>query len=70
MKAEGQARVEPPRNPRCASLELCTCTAGWEMPMVRGDGQPTGDKSIHWDVARTCFPACVLLCFLVAALHP
>ena len=25
MKAEGQARLEPPKNPGCASLDLCAC---------------------------------------------
>ena len=28
MKAEGQARLEPPRNTGCVSRDLCVCAAG------------------------------------------
>ena len=41
MKAEGQARLEPPRNPGRASLDLCTCAIGCRVHMVRGDGHVT-----------------------------
>ena len=34
MKAQGQARLEPPRNPGCATLDLCVCAAGCKMHMV------------------------------------
>ena len=70
MKAGHQARLEPPRNPGCASLDLCTCAAGCGMHMVRGNGQPTGGSNRHRDGASHCFAACVLLCSLVAGLHP
>ena len=70
MKAEGQARLEPPRNLGHASLDLCTCATGCRVHMVRGDGQPTGTKNGHRDGASSCFAACVLLCYLVAVLHP
>ena len=70
MKAEGQARLEPPRNPSYVSIKLCTCVAGCEVHMVQGDGQPTGGGKIHRDGANSCFAACVQLCYLVAALHP
>ena len=29
MKAEGQARLESPRNPGCESTDLCVCVVGW-----------------------------------------
>ena len=70
MKAEGKARLEPPRNPGYASLDLCTCAAGCGVHMVRGDGRPTCDGNRHRDGASSCFAACVLLCYLVAVLHP
>ena len=34
MKAEGQARLEPPKNPCCASLDLRACPAGCREHMV------------------------------------
>ena len=70
MKAEGPARLEPTRNPGCASFDLCACAASCGMHMVRRDGQPTGDRNGHRDGASSCFAACVVLCYLVAALHP
>ena len=70
MKAKGQTRLEPPRNPGCASLDLCACAAGCGMHMVRGNGQPTGDRKERREGASSCFAACVLLSYLVAALHP
>ena len=70
MKAEGQARLELPRNPCCASLDLCTCATGCRVYMVRGDEQSKGTRDGHRDGASTCFAACMLLCFLAAALHP
>ena len=65
LKAEGLARLEPPENPSCASLEFCTCAAGCEMHIVRGDGQPTGGGKIRRDGASSCLSACALLCYLV-----
>ena len=70
MKAEGQARMEPPRNPGRTSLDLCTCATGCRVHMVRGDAQPTGARNACRDGASSCFAACVLLCYLEAALHP
>ena len=62
MKAEGQARLEPPINPGCAFLDLCTCAARCGMHMVRWDGQPTGGSKRHRDGTSSCFAACMLLC--------
>ena len=70
MKAEGQARLEPPKKLASASLELCTCTASCEMHRVQRDGQPKDGGYVHRDGASSCFAACVLLCYLVAVLHP
>ena len=70
MKAEGQARLELPRNPGCASLDLCTCATSCRVYMIRGVEQSKGTRDGHRDGARSCFAACTLLCFLVAALHP
>ena len=70
MKAQGQARLEPPRNPRCVSTGLCACAASCGMHSVRGDERPKGGGSGCRKGARSCFAACELLCNLVAALHP
>ena len=70
MKAEGQARLEPPRNPGCVSTGLCACAAGCGMHMVGGDDRPKGGGNGPRKGARSCFAACVLLCYFVAALHP
>ena len=42
MKAEGQARLEPPTNPSCVSTGLCVCAAGCGMHTVRGNECPNG----------------------------
>ena len=42
MKAEGQARLEPPKNPGCVSTGLCACATGCRMHRVRGDKSPKG----------------------------
>ena len=68
MKAEGQARLELPRNPGCASLDLCTCATGCRVHMVRGDETSKDTRGGHRDGVSSCFAACMLLCFLVAAL--
>ena len=70
MKGEGQARLEPPRNPSCVSRGLCACAAGCGMHMVRGDERPKGGGNGRRKGARSCFAACVLPGSLVAALPP
>ena len=70
MKAKGQARLELRGNPGCASLDLCTCATGCTVHMVGGDETSKGTRGGHRDGASTCFAACMVLCFLVAALHP
>ena len=70
MKAEGQARLELPGNPGCASLDLCMCATGCRVHMIRGDGHPKGTRDGNRDGATSCFTACMLLCFLAATLHP
>ena len=45
MKAEGQARLEPPRNPGWVSTDLCVCAAGCGIHRVRGDECPNGGGS-------------------------
>ena len=68
MKAEGEARLEPPRNPGYASTGYCMLAVGYmesrvvDVSTVAEIREPQG--------ARSCFAACVLLCTLVAALHP
>ena len=66
MRAEGQARLKRPRNPGCVSADLCVCATGCGIHRVGGDKRPNG---VH-ECARSCFAACMLLCNLVAALHP
>ena len=70
MKAKGQARLEPPRTPGHASLDLCTCATGCRVHMVRGDGPLSGTRNGRRAGASSCFAACVLLCYLEAPLHP
>ena len=68
MKAEGQARLEPPRNPGYASTGYCMLAVGYVgsrvvvVSIVAGVHNQRGVCS--------CFAACVLLCTLVAALRP
>ena len=45
MKAEGQARLEPPRNPGCVSTDYCVCAAGSGLHGVRGGGRLHGGGS-------------------------
>ena len=42
MKAEGQARLEPPRNPGYVSTGCCVCAAGSGLHGVRGGGRLHG----------------------------
>ena len=85
MKAEGQARLEPPRNPGYASMGycmlavgymesgvvgICVWAAGSGLREVTGDGRLHGGGGTRTTGARSCFAACLLLCTLVAALHP
>ena len=84
MKAEGQARLEPPRHPRCASkgyyvLAWDMRSQGWwvftsTQLTVDYVGSRVLDVSTVAGVheqrrVRSCFAACVLLCVLVAALR-
>ena len=70
MKAEHQARLEPRRNRGYVSTGICGCAAVCGMHRVRGQQCPNGGGSGRRKGARSCFAACVLLCNLVAALHP
>ena len=67
MKAEGQARLEPPINPGYASTGYCMLAVGYmESGVV---GVSTVAEVREQQGARSCFAACVLLCTLVAVLH-
>ena len=68
MKAEGQAKLEPPRNPGYVSTGSCVCAAGSGLHGVVDVS--TVAEVREQQGARSCFAACVLLCTLVAALHP
>ena len=70
MKAEGQARLELPRNPGSTSMDFCMCDTGCRVHVRRGDGTSKDFRGGHLDGASSCFAACMLLCILVAALHP
>ena len=70
MKAEGHARLEPPGNSGCVSTDLCVCAGGCGIHTVLGDECPNGGGNGLPTRTRSCFAACVLLCNLVAALHP
>ena len=86
MKAEGQARLEPPRNPSHATMGYCMlavgyvesgvvgkyeCAAGNGLRGVTGGGRLHGVLAVREQRGvRSCFAACVLLCTLVAALRP
>ena len=70
MKAEGQARLELPRNPGYTSMDFCMFDTGCRVHMVRGVEMPKGVRGGNRDGTSSCFAACMLLCFLVAALHP
>ena len=68
MKAEGQARLEPPRNSGYASTGYCMLALGYnELGVV---DVSTVTEVCEQQGARSCFAACVLLCTLVAVLHP
>ena len=84
MKAEGQARLEPPRNPGYAYTGYCVLAVGYVESGVVGNYEyatgngfrgVTGDGRLHEAGVRerrrirSCFAACVLLCSLVAALR-
>ena len=47
MKAEGQTRPEPPRNPGCASTDLCVCATGSGLHGVRDGGRLNGGGRRH-----------------------
>ena len=65
-----RTRLDLPRSPSSASLDLCTCAAGYKVHMVGGDVQSKGTRDGHRNGASSRFAACMLLCFLAAALHP
>ena len=69
MKAEGQARVELPRSPGYISMDFCMFDTGCRVHMVRRDGMPKDVNGGNPDGTSSCFAACMLLCFLVVALH-
>ena len=47
MKAEGQARLERPRNPGCVSTDFCMCAAGSGLHGVKGGGRLHGSGHKH-----------------------
>ena len=47
MKAKGQARLEPPRNPSYVSTDFCVCTAGSGLRGVMSDGRLHGGGRRH-----------------------
>ena len=68
MKAESQARLEPPRNPGYASTRYCVLAVGYGESGVVVVSTVAGEREQRG--VRSCFAACVLLCTLVAALRP
>ena len=70
MKAEGQARLELLRNPSYTSMDFCMCDTCCRVHLCRWDDTSKDIRGGHLDGASSCFAACMLLCFLVAALHP
>ena len=70
MTTGGKARLQLPRNPGCVSSVLCACAAGGGMHKFRGDERTKGGRNRRRKGARSCFATSVLLCYLVAALHP
>ena len=54
VKAQGQARLEPPRNPGCVSTGLCACAGGCGKHMVRGDERPEGGGNGRRKGAPSC----------------
>ena len=44
LKAEGQARLEPPRNPGYVSTGFCMCAAGSVLHGVRNSGRLSGGR--------------------------
>ena len=68
MRAEGQARLEPPRNPCYASTGYCMLAMDYVGSRVMDVSTVAGVREQRR--VRSCFAACVLLCTLVAALRP
>ena len=48
MKAEGQARLEPPRNPGYAFTGYCVLAEGYVEPGVVGNYEYTGGSGVRW----------------------
>ena len=84
MKAEGQARLEPPRNPGYAHTGYCVLAEGYVesgvvgnyeyadgngFRGVTGDGRLHGGGTTQTTEGQLSPAACVLLCALVAALR-
>ena len=63
MKAKGQARLEPPRNPGCVSTGFCLCAAGSGLHGVRGGGR------LHGGGREQTTRGPFLLCRMRAALY-
>ena len=70
MKVEGQARLKLPKTPGYTSMDVCMIDAGCRGHMVCGDETPMGARGGNRDGTSSRFAACMLLCILVAALHP
>ena len=64
----GKARLQPLRNPGYASTCYCMLAVGYMELGVMGVSTVTEVREQQG--ARSCFAACLLLCILVAALHP
>ena len=47
MKADGEARLEPPRNPGCVSTDFCVYAAGSGLHGVRAGGRLQGGGRTH-----------------------
>ena len=70
MKAEGQARLELPKNPGYTSVDFCMCGTGRRVHVGGWDEEPKDIRGGHHNGASSCFAACTVLCILVAVLHP
>ena len=78
MKAEGQARLEPPRNPGSATMGYCMLAVGYVESRVVGICEcaagsglrgATGDGRLHGGGGMRTRRAPLLLCRMRAALY-
>ena len=51
MKAEGQAKLELPRNPGYTSMDFCVCDTGYRVHVGRGDDTSRDIRGGHQDGA-------------------